>query len=478
MKLTTYIHALFMILFLCPATVLAVPPQLGITGDWRVRVVHGDLRTRLDVAPPEIVSVTDEKKDKLPLYNEEGPMYRRGTPLQGVRAQECTVRGTILLDSVVVKDSPDGKVFAADKDYKIDDWGNIGRLEGGEIGEDQSVVVSYQYAKMRLDSIVRNRDQLELRQGESHASLPRLPNLKEGDRRIANIWIDGPIKFLSSDNLYPILVDRYPEPERTEPSVAEQLLPKTLKKLQDGEKVHILAWGDSVTDAGYLISKDYRWQERFVASLKHVFPKADIQLTTVAWGGRNSASFLAEPEGSPYNYKEKILNAKPDLIVMEFVNDSGLTENPLFERYGKLLDDFNEIGSEWIILTPHYVRPDWMALNSCKNCDNDPRLYVHAIRKFGQEKKVAVADASKRWGHLWREGLPYVILLTNNINHPDGSSMMLFVGALMELFPEKKLEEPTATETPEAKTMVETTEKVNDQNSAAPVQSEGEQPKP
>lgn len=478
MKLATIVHRVLWLLLLlaCPVAALAVPPQLGITGDWRVRVVHGDLRTRLDIAPPEVVSVTDEKKDNLPVYNEEGPMYRRGVPLQGVRAQECTVCGALILDSVVVKDKPDGNVFEANKDYKVDSWGCIGRLADGAIKEDQSVVVSYQYAKMRIDSVVRNGDNLELRPGESHVSLPRLPNLKEGDRRIANIWIDGPIKFLSSDNLYPILADRYPEPKRPEPSVAEQLLPKTLKNLQDGEKVHVLAWGDSVTDANYLISKDFRWQERFVARLRQIFPKADIQLTTQAWGGRNSASFLAEPEGSPYNYKEKILDAKPDLIVMEFVNDSGLTEKPLFERYGKLLDDFNEIGAEWVILTPHYVRPDWMALNSCKNCDNDPRLYVHAVRKFGQEKNVAIADASKRWGHLWREGLPYVVLLTNNINHPDGSSMLLFVEALMELFPEKQ-PEPTTTAT-EPETKVQATEQASEQSTAAPVPTEGEQPKP
>ena len=31
-------------------------------------------------------------------------------------------------------------------------------------------------------------------------------------------------------------------------------------------------------------------------------------------------------------------------------------------QYGRLLDDFRGIGAEWIILTPHYVMPEWLSL--------------------------------------------------------------------------------------------------------------------
>ena len=45
------------------------------------------------------------------------------------------------------------------------------------------------------------------------------------------------------------------------------------------------------------------------------------------------------------------------------VNDAGLSPQAVEQRYSKLLTDFEKIGAEWIILTPHYVRPDWMGLN-------------------------------------------------------------------------------------------------------------------
>ena len=128
-----------------------------------------------------------------------------------------------------------------------------------------------------------------------------------------------------------------------------------------------------------------RWQEQFVARLKARFPQANIELLTEAWGGRNTGSYLAEPPGSEHNYQEKVLATKPDLIVSEFVNDAGLTPAQVKERYGKLLADFQGIGAEWIILTPHYVRPDWMGLNRERDVDDDPRPYVAGLREFAAQ---------------------------------------------------------------------------------------------
>lgn len=430
-------------------------PQIDLRDEWRIRVVDGDRRARFEVDPPDYVKITDQEYKNLPIYNDDGPVFRRGFPLLGIRAMECTVRGALLTDSVVVKDKTgeDAKTYEVDKDYKIDDWGNFGRIEEGEIEGDQSIFISYDFVQMRLDSIVRTSEgKLELRKGDPHVSIPRLVRLQPGERRVANIWINGPIKHLTNDNLYPILASRYPVPIRTGPSVAERLLPKTVEKLREGKKFHVLAWGDSVTDGGFLAHHSGRWQDQFVARLKRIYPDADIQLTTEAWPARNSFAYLNAPEDSPKSFQKNIIDVKPDLVIMEFVNDSYLSGVPLVEQYTKILETFKENEIEWIILTPNYVRPDWMALRGCKYSDQDPRLYVQTLREFGTENDVAIGDASKRYGHLWRQGLPYQPFLLNNINHPDVLGMTLFVDALMELFP---LEEKT---TPKASTSLTTKE--------------------
>ena len=63
--------------------------------------------------------------------------------------------------------------------------------------------------------------------------------------------------------------------------------------------------------------EDKRWQEQFVSRLRERFPKANIELVTEAWGGRNTGSYLSEPTGSSHHYQERVLGAKPDLVISE-----------------------------------------------------------------------------------------------------------------------------------------------------------------
>ena len=105
-----------------------------------------------------------------------------------------------------------------------------------------------------------------------------------------------------------------------------------------------------------------------------------------------------------------------------------------YKNYSRIRDDLKAIGVEWIILTPHYVRPDWMGLKSEKNVDDDPRVYVKSVREFAAENNIALADASMRYGRLWRRGIPASSLMMNTINHPNPFGMSLFADAIMALF--------------------------------------------
>jgi lysophospholipase L1-like esterase len=433
----------YLALSLPRAGVAENPAKLDVVGNWDVQVTVGEPRTRaitIHVAPPTFATVTAEKHASLPLFNRQAPVWKRGVPLLGVQAQEVTTPGLIEADSFILRAGPEpgAAVFQRGKDYEIDPvWGTFGRTTNSLIGPDQPVFASYDYTQPRLDAVVLSRDgRIGLRQGEARAAAPMPPQLTEGERRLGNLWLPGRMTNLGSENLFPVLESAYPEPPKPNPSLAERLLPKTMKRLQSGGRLRLLAWGDSVTVGTYLPDWEHnRWQEQFAACLRQRFPKADIRLVTEAWGGRNTSSYLNEPPGSLHNYREKVLGAKPDLIVSEFVNDADLNPQQVEERYGKLLADFQEIGAEWIILTPHYVRPDWMGLTREREIDEDPRPYVAGLRQFAAKHPMALADASRRFGRLWRQGIPYSTLLLNSINHPDARGMKLFADALMELFP-------------------------------------------
>jgi len=419
--------------------VSAAEVSIEPAGNWQVRVTRDGAAVTLAVPASGRVTVTDERMGPLPVYDPKKAEYARGAKLAGVRACECSVRFALDPATLVVRTSPGGAAFVRGKDYEIEPtWGCVGRLEGGAIGAASSVYVSYAYGEMRLDAVVLDADKkIALRVGEPHVSIPQLPALAVGEERLATVWITPRLARLTETNLFPVLEAAFPEQPRTKPSVAEARLPKTFAKLNAGGRVVVLAWGDSVTDAGYLPHPEQnRWQEQFVRRLRQRFPRADIALVTRAWGGRNSDSFRNEPPGSPHNYREQVLALKPDLIVSEFVNDAGFNEAAVRQRYGRIRDEFREIGAEWIVLTPHYVRGDWMGLASEKNIDDDPRPYVKALRVFAVENGIALADCSLRYGRLWRRGIPYSTLLMNNINHPNPFGMSLFADALMALFPE------------------------------------------
>jgi lysophospholipase L1-like esterase len=424
----------------------APPATIKLVGDWQVEVTvpasqptAAPVTARLDIAPPDVATVVDEPK-VLPLFDPKAAGWRRGAPLRGVITQETTSRFLLDPTSLVVADSAKSgsTQYAIDRDYAADlEWGTVGRLPGGRIGEKQQVSLSYRYAPLRLDSIVLEAEgAMHVVKGTPHVATPRPPELTAGQSRVANVFVAGRLTKLGPEHLFPILETSYPEPPQASPSVAEQRLPKTLRKLRSGEPLRVLAWGDSVTVGSYVPDADKnRWQAQFVARLGERFPQAKIELSSEAWGGKNTGSYLAEPPGSLHNYQEKVLDGRPDLIVSEFVNDAGLKPAQVLERYGKLLADFERIGAEWIILTPHYVRPDWMGLAAERDIDQDPRPYVAGLRTFAEQHPVALADASLRWGRLWRQGIPYASLLSNAINHPDERGMKLFADSLMSLFP-------------------------------------------
>ena len=413
--------------------------SVAVTDDWQVTVKYGSPQATitLDVAPPVYREVTTEVFASLPLYNAGGGGWNNGASFAGNIAEACTTRDLVDPSTVKLRSALDAAspVFTRGKDWEMENsWGTFGRLPGGAIGDSTPVHVSYRHTSLRLDSIVREATgKIVLRQGRGTPAAPQAPALEEGERRLANIWIPGPIPRLSDDHLFPVMETDYPPDSAPARTQVAQKFPHILEKLRNGEPLRILAWGDSVTAAIYLPQAD-KWQEQFVARLRARFPQAKIELISESWGGRTTSAYLNEPPGSPHNFREKVLAVKPDLVISEFVNDAGLPPDSIAPQYARLLADFHEIGAEWIILTPHYVMPSWMGLSKEREIDDDPRPYVAILRKFADAHPVILADASRRYGRLWRQGIPYSTLMVNSINHPNAQGMTLFADALMELF--------------------------------------------
>jgi lysophospholipase L1-like esterase len=145
---------------------------------------------------------------------------------------------------------------------------------------------------------------------------------------------------------------------------------------------------------------------------------------------------MAQPRGSEKDFVRDVIEPHPDLVTIEFVNDAWLKDQALVDHYNEIMKRLSEANPEVILIAPHLVRPDWMGLNTYK-FDEDPRPYVKGLKAYAQAHDLALADVSTLWCRLWRQGLPYMTLEANSINHPDARGHQLFADALMALFPGK-----------------------------------------
>jgi len=417
-----------------------LPVQL--TGPWSVQIGPGTIPVAgkkvkvskpvsVTVAPSEVFHKQDEKHSPFLNYNEKGGGWNRGSQLQELTRDGCAFTDLLFPQSVVVKPAKgSSKRFTAEKDYHVDPtWAVLGRIDGSAIGEKQAVWIDYDYCLARLDSItVDSRGRVRIVTGQPAIGNILPPAVKENEIVVANIWIPGRLDALTDENLFPIAKD-IPAIPAPDANIAEKLLPKTLAKLRNGQSLHIVAWGDSVTHF-------CMYQCRFAEELRRRFPRSIITLETAAWPGQSSNGYICEPPGGKYDFKRDVLDRKPDLITFEFVNDAGLDEKTFKKQYNNVLKKLKPTGAEIIFIVPHFVRSDWMNAKTQK-LDKDPRPYVHCLKKFAAEKKIALADTNPYWARLWREGIPFVSLHMNGINHPDTRGHDFFVQALTNLFPEK-----------------------------------------
>ena len=418
---------------------------MRVTGQWSVEIGPGTVElggrtvtlaeaVSVDVPPHELVTIEGERRGTLPVFNPDTAGWVKGAKLAKLQTQECSATGKLLPESVVVK-AEDGTAFERGTDYDFDEfWGTIGRIDAGGIAADQPVLIDYTYGPDRLDSIVVDGEgAMKLLVGEPNTGAMEPPTPAEGETAIANVFLNGPTEELIEENLYPI----EPLPALVTEPQAEELLPKTLAKLRAGEPVTVVAWGDSVTCGGG-VGQDTEswWQQQFVTRLRERFSKGEITLLTAGWGGRNSRLYMDQPRGAEKDFVRDVLEPKPDLVCIEFVNDSGLNGEALVKQYDEIMGHMNGIGAEVILITPHLVRPDWLGQATMK-FDEDPRPYVRDLKKYAADNGIGLADASALWCRLWREGIPYMTLEANSINHPDKRGHKLFADALMGVFPEE-----------------------------------------
>ena len=406
-------------------------------GGMRLRIAPGQIdvdgtavevkeETVLEVRPPRTVRIRDEKRR---LTDEVPQRYNKGTTLLGCRSHHIGLAGTLDPASLALKagPGPDAERFVEGQDWRADKlWGQVGRIPEGRIKADTDVYIDYDYGFMRLDTIaVRDDGTVYLATGAEHKMVPEPPRADMQSRPLCHVFLPYHCRELTAAGIYPV-GPAFPEPGQLACEEKAALIPKTRAKLAAGGELTIVYWGDSVTCGGDSSSPETAFPLGLTNWLRVRYPEARIRHVNAGTGGWNSKSKLPL-------FEEQVLAHKPDLVVIEFVNDMGFPRETIFANYTDAVGRIRAQGGEVIVLTPHFVRPDWMPGNQGMRTP-ETRAAVTYLREFCAENKVGLADTSRRWEYLWVEGLPYLTLLYNGINHPDDRGHALFVNDLKLFF--------------------------------------------
>jgi lysophospholipase L1-like esterase len=390
----------------------------------------------LAVAPSPIQSVTDEA---LKLSTDKPAGWAKGTRLHGCNARDVNASGSFVPGSLEIRTAKGGgEVLKEGSDYLVDpEWGHVGLGPSSKVTANDTVYASYKYSLRRMDTVQVSSDgKVSLKQGQPHISAPVPPEADAECTAIAHVFVDHGAKEITADKIYPIMETAAQAVTASTPG----RIPKTLAKLEAGEAVTIVCLGDSVTAGGNASKPELRYVDVFAAGLRERFSKAKIDVQNISAGGSNSRQWL-DPEKHPYkNLRgaenparfDRVVAAKPDLVTIEFVNDAGMSPAQVEESYSEILHRLEPVGSEVILITPHFTM--WKMMGFTSMGEKEKRPYVLGLREFSEKHHLALADASARWEHLVKEGLPYLTLLDNTINHPDDRGHRLFAEELWKCF--------------------------------------------
>ena len=419
----------------CRAADAAVRPaeklRMGIAVDAgeyvaRGRTVGVAATVELPIYGPNKVFVSGEEH----VLSEEKPRaYLGGTPLARTFGPVDT--GTRLLyaispESVKVHSLKEGgTVYEEAKDYFLDrDWGGMSRIDTGDIPKGAKVYIDYAVYLERVDALQVNSDGVaSIKQGTPAPVCPKLPDPDTDCTVLANIYVPYRCTRITGGNirLAPAADISWPHFIKVG---GREYLSHTLGLLRGRKPVTIVCWGDSVTAGGSPSSHDKCYVELLRAALKACYPKSRIDLINAGIGGSNTDS---RRDG----YENEVLSHNPDLITVEFVNDVGKPIDTIKANWAEFIARAREKNPnvEFILITPHYVTPPWMASFN---------VSVEAMRTAAVDNKVALADASHIWANLSRIGFPYETLLANGLNHPDDLGHEFFAASLMELLAPRK----------------------------------------
>jgi len=203
-----------------------------------------------------------------------------------------------------------------------------------------------------------------------------------------------------------------------------KFLGATRKKLNSGQEVKIVAFGDSITAGGDASKPEFIFWRRWADDLQHKYPRARVTAVNGATGGDSTVQGLQRLES-------KVLHESPDLVLIGFgMNDhnvGGVTV-PLFEKnlHEMIAQIRHSTRAEVVLFSAFPPNPNW------KFGSHRMEQYAAATARVAREAACTYANVFDNWRSLAVRKKPED-LLGNNINHPNDFGHWIYFRVLSGL---------------------------------------------
>ncbi len=201
-------------------------------------------------------------------------------------------------------------------------------------------------------------------------------------------------------------------------------LPITRKQLRAGEKVRIVAYGDSITAGGDASEPGMIFWERWAEALRKKYPQAKVETINGATGGDSTVQGLQRLQA-------KVLSPNPNLVLVGFgMNDhnrGGVPPDDFAENLRTMIDRIRaNTCAEIVLFSAFPPNPKW------HYGTHNMEAYAVTTEQVAREKHCAFADVYHLWMDIATRKRPED-LLGNNINHPNDFGHWIFFQALQAI---------------------------------------------
>lgn len=266
--------------------------------------------------------------------------------------------------------------------------------------------------------------------GKPAAHAPEPAEAPEGSLSLAHVVVEGDSPLSNSDIL-PISRDST-HVYFGDRAFNLKALATTIAKLKAKQPVRIMFWGDSVTAGANASAPDLQFWRLTTKMLCDRFDDGKIVAKNFGIGGSNACGRIA-------TLQQDVKGFKPDLVIIEFVND--LRSKPpdlenVYTRVNEILTDAN-VDVLWV--NPFLPTPIlWGKLQDAGGAkdfgDEAKGHYFQFVREKSKEYGWALADCTQRWEHLDQEGLRADLLLQDGIIHPNDRGHRMLAEEIVKCF--------------------------------------------